>query len=155
MEGNNIRPPDGAKKKKRIAGRGASGYRGSKAGRGDKGQNARSGGGVRPGFEGGQMPLHRRIPRKGFNNTVFQKRYEIVNISELITKYEDGDTVDRDTLHSKKIVKKKGSRIKILGDGDIDIKLSVSVDAVSAQAKEKIEKAGGTVTVEKGKIDDE
>ena len=155
MEGNFIRPPDGAKKKKRIAGRGASGYRGSKAGKGDKGQNARSGGGVRPGFEGGQMPLYRRIPRRGFNNFVFQKAYEIVNISDLNKKFTDGDTVNLDTLREKRIVKKKRARVKVLGQGEINIKLIIAVDAISAQAREKIVQAGGTVTDRKGEVDGE
>lgn len=155
MEGKNIRPPDGAKKKKRIAGRGSSGYRGSKAGRGDKGQNSRSGGGVRPGFEGGQMPLYRRIPRKGFNNYVFQKKYEVINLSELNRKFADGDTVSVESLREKRIIKKKKVRVKILGNGEVDKKLNIVVDAISAQAKEKIENAGGTVADRKGQVNGE
>lgn len=141
----NIRPPSGSRKNKRIAGRGNSGYRGGTSGKGDKGQNARSGGGVRPGFEGGQMPLYRRIPRKGFSNYPFKKSYDVVNVGTLDKKYKDGETVTLETLKEKKIIKKKFADVKILGVGELSKKLTVEVDKVSGPAREKIEKAGGSV----------
>ena len=140
-----IRPPSGSRKKKRISGRGPAGRRGGTAGKGDKGQNARSGGGVRPGFEGGQMPLYRRIPRKGFSNYPFKKTYDVVNVGTLDRVYEDGETVTVETLKAKRIVKKKFASVKILGTGELTKKLTVDMEKVSARAKTKIESAGGSV----------
>ena len=140
-----IRPPSGSRKTKKIAGRGYSARRGVKAGKGDKGQNSRSGGGVRPGFEGGQMPLYRRIPRKGFSNYPFKREYDVINVSTLEKKYSDGETVSVETLKEKRILKKKFASVKILGEGELSKKLTVDIAAVSAAAKEKIEKAGGSV----------
>ena len=140
-----IRPPSGSRKKKRISGRGAAGRRGVTAGKGDKGQNSRSGGGVRPGFEGGQMPLYRRIPRKGFSNHPFKKIHDVVNIGTIDKKYTDGETVTIDTLKEKRIVKKKTVSAKILGTGELTKKLTVDMPHVSSQARMKIEKAGGKV----------
>ncbi|MBN1686844.1 MAG: 50S ribosomal protein L15 [Spirochaetales bacterium] len=140
-----IRPPDGSRKSKRIDGRGNSGRRGGRAGKGNKGQNARAGGGVRPGFEGGQMPLYRRIPRKGFSNFPFKREFEVVNVATLDKKYADGETVSIETLREKRIVKKKSVIVKILGEGELTKKLTVQINAVSAQARAKIEMAGGTV----------
>jgi large subunit ribosomal protein L15 len=149
-----IRPPSGSRKSKRIAGRGNSARRGVKAGKGDKGQNSRSGGGVRPGFEGGQMPLYRRIPRKGFSNYPFKKLYDVVNVGTLDAKFADGDTVTIEALKEKRVVKKKFASVKILGEGELNKKLTVSVDAVSASAKEKIEKAGGALAGKPAAADD-
>ena len=145
MADMDIRPPAGSRKSKRIAGRGPGGRRGATAGKGDKGQNSRSGGGVRPGFEGGQMPLYRRIPRKGFSNFRFKKNYDVVNVAVLENRYVDGEVVDLQTLQGKGIVKGRYSGVKILGTGELSKKLTVSVDAVSASAKAKIESAGGKV----------
>jgi large subunit ribosomal protein L15 len=145
-----LRVPEGATKKKRIVGRGNGSTRGGTSGRGSNGQNARSGGGVRPGFEGGQMPLYRRVARRGFSNYPFKVKYEPVNLKEIEIKYQDGETVSIETLKEKGIVKGKLVKVKILGDGDFTKKVTVDVDKVSAGAKEKIEKAGGNVVVKEG-----
>jgi large subunit ribosomal protein L15 len=144
MKLNEVRPRKGAGKKSRRIGRGEGSGRGGTAGRGTKGQNARSGGGVHLGFEGGQMPLHRRVPKRGFTN-VFKKRYEILNIKDLAS-FSSGDTVDRDTLFKAGLLNTKGA-VKLLGVGDISQPLSIKLDKVSRGAREKIESAGGTVEV--------
>ncbi len=144
MSDFNLSAPQGANKKKRIVGRGSSSGRGTTSGRGNKGQQARSGGKVYVGFEGGQMPLFRRIARRGFSNCPFRTEYTVLNLRDIEVKYADGETVDKETLVRKGLVKKAGLPVKILGCGDITKKLTVSVDKVSASAKEKIEKAGGT-----------
>ena len=145
-----LRVPDGATKKKRIVGRGNGSTRGGTSGRGSNGQNARSGGGVRLGFEGGQMPLFRRVARRGFSNYPFKLEYKPVNLKEIELKYQDGETVNLETLKEKGIVKGKMVKVKILGDGDFTKKVTVDVAKVSAGAKEKIEKAGGKIVVEEG-----
>ena len=145
-----IRAPKGATKKKRIVGRGNGSTRGGTSGRGSNGQNARSGGGVRPGFEGGQMPLYRRVARRGFSNHPFKVEYKTVNLWELEPKYTDGETVNSETLKEKGLVKGKNKRIKILGDGELTRKLTIDVDKISASAKEKIEKAGGNIVIKEG-----
>jgi large subunit ribosomal protein L15 len=137
--------PIGARKKKHIVGRGAGSGSGTTAGRGNKGQQSRSGGKTYVGFEGGQMPLYRRIAQRGFSNYPFKKEYAVFNIRDLEAKFADGDEVNRETLIEKGLLRKKGLLIKVLGDGDIKKKLTVAVDKVSASAKEKIEKAGGSV----------
>lgn len=137
--------PEGANKKRRIVGRGSSSGRGTTAGKGNKGQQSRSGGKVYIGFEGGQMPLYRRIAHRGFSNYPFKKEYEIVNVSFLEEKYSADETVNKETLCAKGLIKKVDSLVKILGTGDLTKKLTVDVDKVSASAKAKIEKAGGTV----------
>ena len=142
-----LHAPKGANKKKRIVGRGSSSGRGTTAGKGNKGQQSRSGGKVYVGFEGGQMPLYRRIARRGFSNYWFKKEYAIVNLAELDAKFSDGETVNRESLILKGIVGKSEKLIKVLGNGDISKKLEVSVDKISSSAKEKIEKAGGKVTI--------
>lgn len=147
MSDYNLHAPYGANKKKRIVGRGSSSGLGTTAGKGNKGQQSRSGGKVYVGFEGGQMPLYRRIARRGFSNYWFKKEYAIVNLAELEAKFADGETVNRESLVLKGLVNKADALIKVLGDGDITKKLTVSVDKVSASAKAKIEKVGGTVTV--------
>lgn len=141
-----LHAPKGANKKKRIVGRGSSSGRGTTAGKGNKGQQSRSGGKVYVGFEGGQMPLYRRIARRGFSNYWFKKEYAVVNLDVLEAKYSDGETVNRESLILKGIVGKSEKLIKVLGNGDISKKLDVSVDKISSSAKEKIEKAGGKVT---------
>jgi len=145
MSDFNLYAPEGANKKKRIVGRGSSSGRGTTAGRGHKGQQSRSGGGTYVGFEGGQMPLYRRIAKRGFSNYPFRKEYAIVNLSDIELRYTNGETVNRESLVVKGLLKKVSSLIKVLGDGDLSKKLTVDVDKVSASAKEKIEKAGGSV----------
>lgn len=139
--------PEGANRKKTIVGRGSSSGHGKTSGKGNKGQQSRSGGKTYVGFEGGQMPLYRRIARKGFSNYRFKKVYEVINLRDLESKYSDGDTVNEESLIAKCLVKKSGMLVKILGDGDLTKKLTVDVTKVSASAKSKIEKVGGSVVV--------
>jgi large subunit ribosomal protein L15 len=146
MSDFNLSAPHGANKKKRIVGRGSSSGRGSTAGKGNKGQQSRSGGKVYVGFEGGQMPLYRRIARRGFSNYWFKKEFAIVNLRDLEARFADGETVNKETLVLKGLANKADELIKVLGDGELTKKLTVAVDKVSASAKEKIEKAGGSVT---------
>ena len=144
-----LHAPEGANKKPKRVGRGSSSGLGTTAGKGNKGQQSRSGKAVPyVGFEGGQMPLYRRIARRGFSNALFKTEYAIVNVSDLETKYADGDIVNRETLIKKRLVTKKRLPIKILGDGEVTKKLNVEVERISASAKVKIEKAGGTVKAE-------
>lgn len=142
-----LRAPQGANKKKVVVGRGYGCRKGGTCGRGTKGQNARAGGGVRPGFEGGQMPLFRRIARRGFSNYPFKKEYAIINLDQIENSYSDGETVNAATLVEKRILKNDKYEIKILSRGDFTKKLSFKVDKISKTAKEKIEKAGGTFEV--------
>lgn len=140
--------PQGANKKPKRVGRGSSSGLGTTAGNGNKGQQSRSGGKTYVGFEGGQMPLYRRIAHKGFSNYPFKKEYVCINVNLLDAKFNDGETVNRESLVAKGFVSAKSStEIKILGNGDVTKKLTVDVDKISASAKEKIEKAGGTVKV--------
>ena len=141
-----LKAPVGANKKKRIVGRGSSSGRGTTAGRGNKGQQSRSGGKVYIGFEGGQMPLFRRIAQRGFSNYPFKKEFDIVNLCDIEAKYADGETVNKETLVAKGLVKNSAVLVKVLGNGDLTKKVTVAVDKFSASAKEKIEKIGGTVT---------
>ncbi len=143
----NLNAPEGANVKPKRVGRGSSSGLGTTAGKGNKGQQSRSGkSGPYVGFEGGQMPLYRRIAHRGFSNAPFKKEYFTINLRELDAKYSDGETVDRESLTAKGLLK-KDSLIKVLGDGEITKKLTVNVDKISASAKEKVEKAGGSVTV--------
>ena len=139
-----IKAPIGANKRKTIVGRG-TGSKGRTAGRGRDGQNSRSGGGTRPGFEGGQMPLYRRIAHRGFSNYPFKKEYTVVNVSTIAEKFVEGEIVSEKTLREKGLLKGKNSLVKILGDGEIKIRLDIQVEKVTSGAKEKIEKAGGKV----------
>mgnify|MGYP005837196163 CR=1 FL=1 len=135
-------PPRATKRR----GRGSGTGQGGTAGRGHKGQKARSGGGTRPGFEGGQMPLYRRMPKRGFNNKRFRTEYNIVNL-ESLNKFSEGETVNQDALLKKRILAKKMKRLKVLGKGELKVKLTVEADAFSASAREKIEKANGICKV--------
>jgi large subunit ribosomal protein L15 len=144
MEQFDIRKPRGATKRKKMLGRGPGSGHGSTAGRGDKGQNARAGGGVRQGFEGGQMPLFRRVARRGFSNYPFKKCYAIVPLSAL-NAFADGETVSRESLRAKGLVRGRQLPVKILAGGELAKKLTVQVDKVSAGAATKIEAAGGRV----------
>ena len=137
--------PEGANKKRRIVGRGSSSGRGTTAGKGNKGQQSRSGGKTYIGFEGGQMPLYRRIAHRGFSNYPFKKEFVVVNVTLLEKKYSAGETVNKETLLAKGLISKVDALVKILGTGDLTKKLTVEVDKVSASAKAKIEKAGGSV----------
>ena len=145
MNLHELSPAAGSNTKAYRKGRGAGSGNGKTAGRGHKGQKARSGGGVRVGFEGGQMPLVRRLPKRGFNN-IFAKRLEAINVSAL-EKFEDGAVVDAQALLAKGILSKCEYGVKILGNGSITKKLTVQASAFSASAKEKIEAAGGKVEV--------
>jgi large subunit ribosomal protein L15 len=142
----NLHAPVGANKKKRIVGRGQGSGRGTTAGKGNKGQQARSGGKTYVGFEGGQMPLYRRLAHRGFSNQPFVKEWEIVNLGEIEARYEAGETVDSVSLIKKGLVKKTNP-VKVLAMGELTKKLSFNVAAVSASTKEKIEKAGGTLAL--------
>lgn len=136
------------KKKKRVA---RGGSRGGQAGRGGKGQTARSGGSIKPGFEGGQMPLHRRLPKRGFNNKAFGVVTKIINLSDLERAFNANDVVDSASLHQKKVIKTNKNtvtRFKLLGNGALTKKLHIVVDACSEAARLAIEKVGGTVTVQ-------
>ena len=147
MQLNTLQPAVGSKSARHRVGRGVGSGWGKTAGRGHKGQKSRAGGFHKVGFEGGQMPLFRRIAHRGFSNYPFKKEYEEINLRDLEIKYADGETVNAETLSSKGLLKKIDMPVKILGNGEITKKLSVVVDKISASAKEKIEKAGGTVTV--------
>ena len=146
--------PQGANKKPKRVGRGSSSGLGTTAGKGNKGQQSRSGGKTYVGFEGGQMPLYRRIARKGFSNYPFKKEYVCINVELLETKYNDGETVNKASLVEKGFISSKSnSMVKVLGNGEITKKLTVEVDKVSASAKEKIEKAGGSVKTAESKAE--
>jgi large subunit ribosomal protein L15 len=137
----NLHAPVGANKKKRIVGRGQGSGRGTTAGKGNKGQQSRSGGKTYIGCEGGQMPLYRRLAHRGFSNYPFRKEWEIVNLGEIEARYAAGETVDAGSLIKKGLVK-RNNPVKVLAVGELTKKLSFNVGAVSASAKEKIEKAG-------------
>ena len=145
MKLNELSPAPGSARKAWRKGRGVGTGNGKTAGKGHKGQNARSGGGVRPGFEGGQLPLYRKLPKRGFYNR-FGKHYAVVNVSELNV-FEDGATVDMNALLEKRIVRKPQDGLKVLGNGEITKKLTVIATVFSGSAKEKIEAAGGKTEV--------
>ena len=146
MKLHELAPAAGSTKENFRKGRGAGSGNGKTAGKGHKGQNARSGGGVRPGFEGGQIPLSRRLPKRGFNN-VFAKEYAIVNVETINSAFEDGAVVNAETLIEKGVVKKLLDGVKVLGRGEITKKVTVQATIFSASAKEKIEAAGGKCEV--------
>lgn len=145
MRLHDLRPAEGSTKSKKRVGRGTGSGHGTTAGRGMNGQNSRSGGGVRPGFEGGQMPLFRRIPKRGFNNK-FKKQWTIVNI-ELLNDFEDGTEITPDVLLQTGVVSKIEYGIKILGDGELNKKLTVKANKFTQSAISKIEAAGGKAEV--------
>jgi large subunit ribosomal protein L15 len=145
MKLNELSPAAGSVKAAWRKGRGPGSGNGKTAGKGHKGQNARSGGGVRPGFEGGQLPLYRKLPKRGFNNK-FAVNYAIVNVSALNV-FEDGAVVDLATLVEKRIVRKPLDGLKVLGNGELTNKITVKAAVFSASAKEKIEAAGGKTEV--------
>jgi large subunit ribosomal protein L15 len=145
MKLHDLKPTPGSKHRRRRVGRGESSGLGKTSGKGNKGQKARSGASIRPGFEGGQMPIARRLPKKGFNNDQFKTNYAIVNVAALEAKFSDGDEVNEATLRAAGLVKGVCDGVKVLANGDLSRKLTVSVDKISATAKEKVEKAGGSV----------
>lgn len=142
-----IKPNPGAKHRRKRVGNGESSGLGKTCGKGHKGQKARSGGSIRPGFEGGQMPLHRRLPKKGFNNTRFQDKIIAINVSQLEKFFQPEDTVDENALRSVGLVQGACDAVKLLGGGELTKKLTIVVDMASASARDKVSKAGGSVTV--------
>ena len=145
MRLNELSPPKGSRKAPKRVGRGVGSGKGKTAGRGTKGQNSRSGGGVRPGFEGGQMPIHRRLPKRGFTN-IFKKNYSVINVRDL-TRFESGSVVDEAALIREGLVKGKRDGIKLLAQGEISYPLTIKVNKISEGAKEKILSAGGQIEV--------
>src|SRR5262245_40610610 len=146
MRLHNLRPRPGSRHRVKRLGCGESSGHGKTSGKGAKGQKARSGGSIRLGFEGGQMPLIRRLPKRGFNNAAFHKRYAVVNVSDL-NAFKAGTVVNEQLLRESNLVRGHFVGIKILGDGELKHDVKVQVDKISTSAREKIEKAGGTVTL--------
>jgi large subunit ribosomal protein L15 len=145
MKLNELSPPKGSRRPRKRVGRGVGSGKGKTAGRGTKGYNSRSGGGVRPGFEGGQMPLHRRLPKRGFTN-IFKKKIEVINIRDL-SKFESDSIVDEAELVRVGLVKGRRDGIKLLGHGEIKTPLTIKINMLSKTAREKIIQAGGKVEV--------
>ena len=143
---HNMRTRPGSKHRVKRLGCGESSGHGKTSGKGHKGQKARSGGSIRLGFEGGQMPLIRRLPKRGFNNAAFHKNYAIVNLSDLAS-FKEGTVINEQLLREKKMLRGNGDGLKILGDGELKHALTIEADKISASAREKIEKAGGSVTL--------
>ena len=145
MKLNELSPPKGSRKDPKRLGRGVGSGTGKTAGRGTKGFNSRSGGGVRPGYEGGQMPLHRRLPKRGFAN-IFRKNIAVINIRDL-KRFDKGSVVDAAALIQTGLVSGKRDGIKLLGHGEIDYALDIKINKISKSAREKVEAAGGKVEV--------
>ena len=145
MKLHELSPAKGSRKAPKRLGRGVASGSGKTAGRGTKGYNSRSGGGVRPGYEGGQMPLQRRLPKRGFTN-IFKKNIAVINIRDL-AKFDKGSVVDTEALIQAGLVKGKRDGVKLLGQGEINYSLDVRVNQISQSAREKIETAGGKVEV--------
>ncbi|WP_291561019.1 MULTISPECIES: 50S ribosomal protein L15 [unclassified Clostridium] len=145
MKLHELRPAEGSKRAAKRVGRGTGSGWGKTAGRGQNGQNSRSGGGVRPGFEGGQMPLYRRLPKRGFTN-IFAKEYACINVDRLNI-FENGTEVTPELLIERGVIKKVYDGVKILGNGNLERNLTVKVNKISKAAAEKIEAAGGKVEV--------
>ena len=143
MKLNELSPAKGSRSPRKRLGRGVGSGSGKTAGRGTKGHNSRSGGGVRPGFEGGQMPIHRRLPKRGFTN-IFKKEIAVLNISDL-NRFETGSVVDETAVIRSGLVKGRRDGIKLLGNGDIEYPLTIRLNAVSAGARSKIEAVGGSI----------
>ena len=145
MELSNLKPKKGSRRARKRVGRGPGSGHGKTSGRGEKGQKSRTGFSRMLGFEGGQMPLHRRLPKRGFTNT-FRTEYAVLNLSDL-EQFESGATIDRDVLRKAGLVRSANRKIKVLGDGDLSKKLTVHADKFSKSAREKIEAAGGSCQV--------
>ena len=146
MKLHELSPKEGSVRENFRKGRGPGSGNGKTAGKGHKGQNARSGGGVRPGFEGGQLPLYRKLPKRGFKNYLFGKRYAVINVQSL-NKFNDGDVVDAAALLANGVINEVKGGIKVLGEGELTKKLTVKAAVFSASAKEKIEAVGGKTEV--------
>ncbi len=144
MNLSSLKAPAGATKKKKRVGRGESSGWGKTAGRGNKGQKARSGGKVRAGFEGGQMPLARRLPKRGFRNP-FREKYVAVNLADICRKFSQGAVINEEALLASGVLRKKGDKVKILAKGEIKFPVTIKLSKISQAAKEKITAAGGTV----------
>jgi len=145
MNLGSLKPPDGSRKKRKRVGRGDGSGHGGTSCKGHKGQNARSGGGVRPGFEGGQMPLSRRLPKRGFRNP-FRREIATINVEQL-KKFSKGSVIDKKLLVNAGLVRAKADGIKVLSKGNIDYPVSLKINMISRGAREKIEAAGGSITV--------
>ena len=145
MRLNDLAPEKGQRKTRKRIGRGVGSGAGKTAGRGSKGQNARSGGGVRPGYEGGQMPIHRRLPKRGFKNP-FKKSFAIVNVQDL-NRFESQSLVDEVAMIKNGLVKGDRDGIKLLGKGDVTVPVTVRINNISASARKKVEAAGGKIEV--------
>ncbi|MBN1410468.1 MAG: 50S ribosomal protein L15 [Spirochaetales bacterium] len=145
MSQNSLKKPAGATKQKKMVGRGNGSGHGVYSCRGIKGQKSRKSGNVRPGFEGGQMPLYRRLARRGFSNAVFKVVYDIVNIADIEKKFKAGDKITKADLVKHGLIKKTNSRVKLLGNGELTKKVSIEVDKASAKAFEAFKKAGGEI----------
>lgn len=152
MRLHTLSPNPGAKKRRKRLGAGESSGKGKTSGKGHKGQKARAGGSIRPGFEGGQMPLFRRLPKRGFNNAQFKTVYAIVNLDALERCFEDGASVDEVVLRERGLVRGPIDAVKVLARGEITKKLSLEIDHVTDAAREKIEKAGGTIVIREKRI---
>jgi large subunit ribosomal protein L15 len=147
MRLHNIKPNPGAKHRRKRLGIGESSGKGKTSGKGHKGQKARSGGSIRLGFEGGQMPLYRRLPKRGFNNKEFKMFYGVVNLDSLEKTFAAGDTINEETLRKSGLVNGRFDGVKVLGRGELTKALTVEVDEISETARTKIEKAGGKVVL--------
>ena len=144
---SNLKPPEGATESKKRLGRGHGSTHGGSAGRGTKGQNARSGGRRHPRFEGGQTPIYRRLPKFGFSNKEYRNDFSIINVDTLESVFDDGDIVDEDSLVDRGLIKRNHDGIKILGRGELTISLTVKANKFSESARAKIEDVGGTAEV--------
>jgi large subunit ribosomal protein L15 len=144
MRLNDLSPASGSKKRKKRIGRGPGSGHGGTSCKGHKGQKARSGASIRPGFEGGQMPLHRRAPKRGFNN-IFKKQYEVINVKDLERFKALASVVDIDVLKNSGLIKCEKNLIKVLGDGEINFPIQIKVNGTTKTAREKIEAAGGSI----------
>lgn len=145
MQLHNYSPNPGAKKRVKRLGCGESSGHGKTSCKGHKGQKARSGSGTRVGFEGGQMPLHRRLPKRGFNNHDFRDVFGVVNVGDLDGHFEAGAVINEETLRESGLLNGRCDKVKLLGDGEVEKAFTIEVDKVSASAREKIEKAGGSI----------
>ena len=145
MRLHDLKPNPGAKHRRKRLGCGESSGHGKTSGKGHKGQKARAGGSIRPGFEGGQMPLHRRLPKRGFSNAAFKTVYGIVNLDDLEKRFEDGAAINEKLLRGAGLIRGSLDGVKVLGRGEVNKKFHLEVDSISVSAREKIEKAGGTV----------
>lgn len=142
----NLHAPAGSSRERKVVGRGQGTGRGCTSGRGNKGQKSRSGYSMKAGFEGGQMPLARRIPKRGFSNSSYQKRYQIVKTGAL-NRFEEGSVVDFNALLAKRLVSRKIGYVKLLSGGEVTVKLQVKVHRASRQAVRQVEQAGGTLEI--------